>query len=35
MKDGQVLGVFNKHNLPNYGVFDEKRYFQKVSALGI
>ncbi|MEX7542264.1 nitrilase-related carbon-nitrogen hydrolase, partial [Acinetobacter baumannii] len=29
MKDGQVLGVFNKHNLPNYGVFDEKRYFQK------
>ncbi|MFW1981515.1 nitrilase-related carbon-nitrogen hydrolase, partial [Acinetobacter baumannii] len=28
MKDGQVLGVFNKHNLPNYGVFDEKRYFQ-------
>ncbi|NUF17029.1 NAD+ synthase [Acinetobacter lactucae] len=29
MKDGQILGVFNKHNLPNYGVFDEKRYFQK------
>ncbi|MDM1019451.1 NAD+ synthase [Acinetobacter sp. VNK23] len=28
MKDGQVLGVYNKHNLPNYGVFDEKRYFQ-------
>ncbi|ENU23032.1 NAD+ synthetase [Acinetobacter proteolyticus] len=29
MKDGQVLGVYNKHNLPNYGVFDEKRYFQQ------
>lgn len=27
MKDGQVLGVYNKQNLPNYGVFDEKRYF--------
>ncbi|MDA3502084.1 NAD+ synthase [Acinetobacter sp. AOR34_HL] len=29
MKDGQVLGIYNKHNLPNYGVFDEKRYFQE------
>ncbi|MCH7296310.1 NAD+ synthase [Acinetobacter higginsii] len=29
MKDGQVLGVYNKQNLPNYGVFDEKRYFQE------
>ena len=27
MKDGVVLGIYNKHNLPNYGVFDEKRYF--------
>ena len=27
MKDGQVLGVYNKQNLPNYCVFDEKRYF--------
>ncbi|MDN5645325.1 MAG: NAD+ synthase [Acinetobacter sp.] len=27
MKDGQVLGVYNKQNLPNYSVFDEKRYF--------
>ena len=27
MKDGQVLGVYNKQNLPNYGVFDESRYF--------
>ncbi len=28
MKDGQVLGIYNKHNLPKYSVFDEKRYFQ-------
>ncbi|MBF7695770.1 NAD+ synthase [Acinetobacter rathckeae] len=27
MKDGEVLGIYNKQNLPNYGVFDEKRYF--------
>ena len=25
--DGQRVGVFHKHRLPNYGVFDEKRYF--------
>lgn len=25
--DGQVAGVCYKHELPNYGVFDEKRYF--------
>ncbi|AOA57787.1 NAD+ synthase [Acinetobacter larvae] len=29
LKDGQVLGVYNKQNLPNYSVFDEKRYFQE------
>ncbi len=28
MKDGEILGIYNKHNLPNYSVFDEKRYFQ-------
>ena len=27
MKNGQVLGIYNKQNLPNYSVFDEKRYF--------
>jgi len=26
--DGRVLGVYRKHRLPNYGVFDEKRYFR-------
>ena len=29
MKDGQVLGIYNKQNLPNYGVFDENRYFSE------
>ena len=29
MKNGQVLGVYNKQNLPNYSVFDEKRYFNE------
>ena len=26
--DGQLAGVYHKHFLPNYGVFDENRYFQ-------
>jgi NAD+ synthase (glutamine-hydrolysing) len=25
---GEVLGVYRKHLLPNYGVFDEHRYFE-------
>ena len=29
MKDGKILGIYNKQNLPNYGVFDEKRYFNE------
>ncbi len=29
MKDGQILGIYNKQNLPNYSVFDEKRYFHE------
>ncbi len=24
---GKVRGIYHKHDLPNYGVFDEKRYF--------
>ena len=28
LSDGQVIGVYAKHFLPNYGVFDENRYFQ-------
>ena len=27
-RDGQVLGVYRKHLLPNYAVFDEQRYFE-------
>ena len=26
--DGAVAGVYHKQYLPNYGVFDENRYFQ-------
>ena len=26
-RDGKVLAVHRKHHLPNYGVFDERRYF--------
>jgi NAD+ synthase (glutamine-hydrolysing) len=28
LADGRVAGVYRKMRLPNYGVFDEKRYFQ-------
>ena len=28
LHDGTVAGVYHKHHLPNYAVFDEKRYFQ-------
>ena len=27
--DGQVIGTYAKHFLPNYGVFDESRYFHQ------
>ena len=27
MRDGELRGVYNKYTLPNYAVFDEKRYF--------
>jgi NAD+ synthase (glutamine-hydrolysing) len=26
---GEVLGIYHKHLLPNYGVFDEARYFKE------
>ncbi|HEY1350550.1 MAG TPA: NAD+ synthase [Ktedonobacteraceae bacterium] len=28
VSEGQLIGVYHKHYLPNYGVFDENRYFQ-------
>ena len=27
ISDGRVIDIYNKHHLPNYGVFDEYRYF--------
>lgn len=27
LRNGEILGVYHKQNLPNYSVFDEKRYF--------
>lgn len=27
LSDGKVAGIYRKEHLPNYGVFDEKRYF--------
>ncbi len=27
ISDGKIKGVYHKHSLPNYSVFDEKRYF--------
>ena len=27
IRDGQLIGRYFKHELPNYGVFDERRYF--------
>lgn len=28
LHEGKLIGVYHKHYLPNYGVFDEYRYFQ-------
>ncbi|HIE43296.1 MAG TPA: NAD+ synthase, partial [Candidatus Omnitrophica bacterium] len=28
VQNGQLKGIYHKFELPNYGVFDEKRYFQ-------
>src|SRR5579872_527056 len=28
ISEGEMAGVYHKHYLPNYGVFDENRYFQ-------
>jgi NAD+ synthase (glutamine-hydrolysing) len=30
--DGELQGVYHKYYLPNYGVFDEERYFQRGSS---
>jgi NAD+ synthase (glutamine-hydrolysing) len=31
MSDGEVRGIYHKHHLPTYGVFDEDRYFRRGS----
>ncbi|MBA3263458.1 MAG: NAD+ synthase [Thermoleophilaceae bacterium] len=35
LADGEVAGVYRKMYLPNYGVFDEQRYFQSGAEAGI
>jgi NAD+ synthase (glutamine-hydrolysing) len=31
--DGEIKAIYHKHHLPNYGVFDEERYFEPGSEL--
>lgn len=33
LRDGDVASVYRKHRIPNYGVFDEARYFRAGSAI--
>ena len=33
LSNGEVKKIFNKRNLPNYGVFDERRYFEPAQFL--
>jgi NAD+ synthetase len=33
IENGAIIEIFNKKNLPNYGVFDEKRYFTSANHL--
>ncbi len=35
LSDGQIKLIYRKHHLPNYGVFDEKRYFHPGDAPGL
>jgi NAD+ synthase (glutamine-hydrolysing) len=35
LADGRVAGIYRKIRLPNYGVFDEQRYFQAGTAGGL
>lgn len=35
LKNGKISGVYRKRELPNYGVFDEKRYFVPGKSKGI
>ncbi len=33
--NGKILSIYSKRDLPNYGVFDEKRYFTPGTGLGL
>ena len=35
LADGRVIGVYNKHHLPNYSVFDEYRIFRSADGVTI
>ena len=35
VQGGEVVAKYFKHHLPNYGVFDEARYFKAGSSLGV
>ena len=35
IKDQEIVTTYHKRNLPNYGVFDEKRYFSKGEELSL
>ncbi len=35
ISDKKVVGIYHKHSLPNYSVFDEKRYFMPGRSAGL
>ena len=35
LRDGEIAATYHKRNLPNYGVFDEKRYFAEGAELNL
>ena len=35
IRDGKIVTTYHKRNLPNYGVFDEKRYFSEGEELNL
>ncbi|MCF8540891.1 MAG: NAD+ synthase [Aurantimicrobium sp.] len=35
LADGRIIGVYNKHHLPNYSVFDEYRIFRSAEGVTI
>ena len=35
IRDGKIVTTYHKRNLPNYGVFDEKRYFTEGTDLNL